>query len=69
MKVMVETRLLKYLASEILLGYFLSFSSVEDAVGAPVFHLWSQKIRVEGGRTVDFSSPVSSVFYRVDVKY
>ena len=28
--------------------------SVEDAVGAHVFHLWSQKLRVEGGWTTSF---------------
>ena len=34
-------RLLRYLDGVLLLGSVLGFSSVGDAVDAPVFHLWS----------------------------
>ena len=57
---MVKKRLIKYPASELLLGFLLGVSSVGDAAGAPVFHLWIQKVRVDGGWTVASIFPVSS---------
>ena len=48
---MWEKCLPKYLHVKFLLGITLGFSSVGDVVGAPLFHLCSQKLRVEGGLT------------------
>ena len=46
--VKIRKRLLIYLDGVLLLGSVLDFSSVGDAVGAAVFHLWSLMGGVEG---------------------
>ena len=53
----------KYLDTGLLLGIDLVFYFVGDAVGAPLFHVWSQQLSVEGRCTISFVFLFDATFF------